>query len=569
MILGIAQAAHAAALPDLIVTALTGPASGSTAASITISNTVANIGAGSLVDECYIAFYLSTDTVVTTEDILLGNRGIYGGILPGGTNSGTVAVGIPASLAAGTYYLGAIVDYDNRNTESDEGNNAFVGSTIAIQIGPDLVMTQVVGPSTGYTAAAISVDYAAANIGLGNPPDECVIGFYLSTDTVVTTGDILLGTRGIYGGFPPGTTNSGTASVNIPPALAAGTYYLGAIVDVYNLNPEFSETNNALAGGPIQIQIGPDLVMTQVVGPSTGYTAAAISVDYAAANIGLGNPPDECVIGFYLSTDTVVTTGDILLGTRGIYGGFPPGTTNSGTASVNIPPALAAGTYYLGAIVDVYNLNPEFSETNNALAGGPIQIQVGPDLVMAGLSAPPTGCSGAPLAVGYAAANIGVGNPPDECYIGFYLSTDTVVTVSDTLLTTRGIYGGFPPGTTNAGDLSVNLPAGLAPGTYYLGAIVDVYNLNPEFSESNNSLASGPVYLAPAAQVMNLEANVVSVSFLGLRASSAYRVQRASALYPEPAWTNTGAVITGVVSTNWSEPISPDSPRAYYRLIEN
>ncbi|HSA17412.1 MAG TPA: CARDB domain-containing protein [Kiritimatiellia bacterium] len=447
MLLGAAPAVRATALPDLIVTALTGPASGSTAASITISNTVANVGAGNLVDECYIGFYLSTDTVVTTGDILLGNRGIYGGILPGGTNSGSANVGVPAWLAAGTYYLGAIADYDSRNAESDEGNNAFAGSSIAIQIGPDLVMTQVSGPSTGHTAAAISIDYAAANIGVGNPPDECYIGFYLSTDTVITTGDTLLGTRGIYGGFPPGTTNSGTATVNISPALAAGTYYLGAIVDVYTLNPEFSETNNALAGAPIQIQIGPDLVMTQVSGPSTGHTAAAISIDYAAANIGVGNPPDECYIGFYLSTDTVITTGDTLLGTR-------------------------------------------------------------------------------------------------------------------------GIYGGFPPGTTNADAISVNLPAGLSPGIYYLGAIVDVFNVNPEFSETNNSRASDPVYLAPAARVVNREASTVSLSFSGLRVSSVYHVQRTAALLPEPTWTNTGAAITGVVSTNWSETVSEDASRAFYRLVE-
>jgi serralysin len=39
---------------------------------------------------------------------------------------------IPTNMAPGTYYIGAIADFDNRQPESDETNNALAGTTIEI-----------------------------------------------------------------------------------------------------------------------------------------------------------------------------------------------------------------------------------------------------------------------------------------------------------------------------------------------------------------------------------------------------------------------------------------------------
>jgi Ca2+-binding RTX toxin-like protein len=69
---------------------------------------------------------------------------------------------------------------------------------------------------------------------------------------------------------------------------------------------------------------------------------------------------------------------------------------------------------------------------------------------------------------------------------GIYLSTDTTITTSDTLLTTLST----PPLATNSSDIesislfSLSFPSNLVPGTYYLGVVA---NYNGQMAESNGT----------------------------------------------------------------------------------
>src|SRR5213075_727365 len=81
--------------------------------------------------------YLSTDATITTGDTLLTTR-----TTPGLTvnNGGTgwydlenVLVTLPGNLTAGTYYVGAIADYNNAVGESNESNNASNAVAITVQ----------------------------------------------------------------------------------------------------------------------------------------------------------------------------------------------------------------------------------------------------------------------------------------------------------------------------------------------------------------------------------------------------------------------------------------------------
>jgi len=55
---------------------------------------------------------------------------------------------IPATLAAGTWYLGAVADALSLFTESNEGNNALAGNTLLVS-GSDLAVVSVSGPASG------------------------------------------------------------------------------------------------------------------------------------------------------------------------------------------------------------------------------------------------------------------------------------------------------------------------------------------------------------------------------------------------------------------------------------
>jgi hypothetical protein len=117
-------------LPDLIVstgTPTVTPATVSTdGGTVTLSSwTIHNQGA-SWVTPATVnnGFYLSTDPIITADDLLLDQNTNTAGVLGAGASFvwGGPTLTIP-SLAAGTYYIGILVDFGNALAESNEGNN--------------------------------------------------------------------------------------------------------------------------------------------------------------------------------------------------------------------------------------------------------------------------------------------------------------------------------------------------------------------------------------------------------------------------------------------------------------
>ena len=110
-------------MPDLVVSAISGPSTAIVGSKISISNTVANQGTATAKGPFLVNFYLSTDNQITTSDVLIGKRTIKS--LAAGASDGpvTTQATIPKSVTPGSYFLGAIVDPTNKVSESDETNN--------------------------------------------------------------------------------------------------------------------------------------------------------------------------------------------------------------------------------------------------------------------------------------------------------------------------------------------------------------------------------------------------------------------------------------------------------------
>ena len=73
--------------------------------------------------------------------------------------------------------------------------------------------------------------------------------------------------------------------------------------------------------------------------------------------------------------------------------------------------------------------------------------------------------------------------------IKFYLSTDPIINAADKLLTGSRTVTTLLPGASSPGTTTVTVPTTVMPGTYYIGAIADTANVQPESNEGNNSLA--------------------------------------------------------------------------------
>lgn len=111
-----------------------------------------------------------------------------------------------------------------------------------------------------------------------------------------------------------------------------------------------------------------------------------------------------------------------------------------------------------------------------------------PDLAVQTLTAPAAGVPGTNISVTTSIRNIGIG-PAAASTLKLYLSTDNVITTGDTFLGAvafNPLNGGVtsPPAT-----VSVPLPSGTAPGSYFLGAIADADAQRDESSETDNTKA--------------------------------------------------------------------------------
>ncbi|HUJ79442.1 MAG TPA: CARDB domain-containing protein, partial [Nitrospiria bacterium] len=119
--------------PDLIFTALTGPASGThvaQGANFNITDTVKNQGGATTVTSSLNAYHLSTDTTYGNGDdiAIVATRTV--GVLTGGSSSGaTTPLTVPATTPNGTYYICAMADSTSIVTEANETNNTACTST--------------------------------------------------------------------------------------------------------------------------------------------------------------------------------------------------------------------------------------------------------------------------------------------------------------------------------------------------------------------------------------------------------------------------------------------------------
>lgn len=202
-------------------------------------------------------------------------------------------------------------------------------------------------------------------------------------------------------------------------------------------------------------------------------------------NIGL-NESLACTAGLFLSTNSTITNGDTLLSSWSVPA-LRPGFTSSANRSYRIPSNAPIGTCFIGAFADRGGVVSERNETNNTRALGRICADL-PDLVP---SAPrPSTSSIAPsqvFTVSTAIRNAGFSTSA-SCVSGLYLSTDSRITSTDTLLSSF-TTSALAAGRSHALTLRVTAPRSLKSGTCYLGLFADRLARVRERSEANNTSA--------------------------------------------------------------------------------
>jgi subtilase family serine protease len=133
-----------------------------------------------------------------------------------------------------------------------------------------------------------------------------------------------------------------------------------------------------------------------------------------------------------------------------------------------------------------------------------------PDLTVSALTAPASAGAGATISVTDTTKNLSGGPAsPGTSNTKIWLSTDAVLDAGDTLLGTRPVPS-LNPLAFSTGSTSVVIPAGKAPGSYFLIANADGDGSVPESNEGNNVRTKAITVLGPDLSVTVLTAPTAS-----------------------------------------------------------
>ncbi len=496
----------AVAAPDLDVYFTPSLSSSSVAkgGTVTLYYDVDNLGTGAA-GSSTSGIYLSTNSAITTSDTLLTTDAVAS-IAANWWSSEIVSITIPSTLATGTYYIGAIADYNNAVSESNETNNPSTGVTVSVtapsQADLDVYYTPSLSSSSVVKGGSVTIYYDVDNLGTGTAGSS-TSGIYLSSDSTITTSDTLLTTDAVAS-IAANWWSSESASITIPSTLAAGTYYIGAIADYGNAVAESNETNNPSVGVAISVtapsQADLDVYYTPSLSSSSVVKGGTVTFYYDVDNLGSG-AAGSSTSGIYLSTNSTITTSDTLLTTDAVAS-IAAGSWSSEGVSISVPSTLATGTYYIGAIADYNNAIAESNETNNPSSGVAISVTAAgqPDLDVyytPGLSSTSV-AKGGTVTLHYDVDNLGTGAAGSSTS-GIYLSTNSTITTSDTLLTTDAVAA-IAAGWWSSESVSITIPSTLATGTYYIGAIADYNGAVAESNEANNPSSGVAISVTAAGQ---------------------------------------------------------------------
>ena len=495
---------------------------------ISISLTVENDG-NSNASNSQVGYYLSTDNNITTSDYLIGTD-VTGSLPPNSTTNESLNVDISTinNLPNGVYYVGYMIDRANVVTESNENDNVVVFNTQQVSFlppSPDLVVVnQVVAPSTILLGGAYNVNCDVTNIGTTSASNSR-LGYYFSTDTTwdVNT-DTYLG-KDVVGNTNVGALKPEQANFTLPTTLTAGTYYILFVADYLNVITEGDETNNVSYQQIVVSDQLPNL-RTYANTDTLSIIGNNITIQLGIENNGLSTSPVS-EVGYYLSTDTIITTSDYLIGADVINTLLVNDTTNKMiTVDITTLNTIPAGTYYGGYIIDNQDNIYELNENDNISCFKNIQITKpnfsAPDLVVQNVAISTNNIAlNGTLTVTSKVKNIGNANA-GASKLGYYFSTNASFDPNSDILLTDDQVTSLAPGLGDNETATLNIPSGTTAGTYYILFVADYLSVVNETDENNNvtvktitvAATNSNLKIQAGSGNLNFNGNIISINVI-------------------------------------------------------
>lgn len=224
---------------DLTLTSLLAPARVASGATIVVTDTTTNSGAGTA-GASVTAFYLSSNLILDGNDTRLNAVRQIPALAAGQSSSGSTTLTLP-DRPAGAWYVLANADDGLAVPEGLETNNVrFAG----LQIGPDLIFASVAAPSSAAAGSVITITDTIRNIGAEDAGPSRV-RFYFSTNFALDASDIELNGSRLAPVLAPNMSNTGSTTLTLPGGVS-GTFYIIIVADADQSVAESTESNNTV-----------------------------------------------------------------------------------------------------------------------------------------------------------------------------------------------------------------------------------------------------------------------------------------------------------------------------------
>ena len=409
----------------------------------------------------------------------------------------------------GHFRVVVLTDAYNNVAEGTAGetNNTVSGSVLFNILNTNLQVESITAPISGFAGREIEVQWVVNNTGNAPTPGRTWYDqIWLSDDTILDGNDILLGTvqNQSYLDIAEGYTS--TAGVTLPSGRE-GSYHILVKTDAYQQIPEGGhEGDNVTASGVIDIHPIPlselsDLAVISVGAPDAAFSGQNMSITYKIDNVGLAPVVGNSTVWverIYMSTDDVLDDGDRLLST--VWRDLPadklplPESQSHfiNTQKVMLPVGVEGDFYFFVSVTPVAPVSNVFQSNDKACDSTPtvVHLTPPPDLVALDISAPSSATAGHDLTFTWHVANNGATTTPNSgWYDRLYLSSDSVIDASDSVLAEVWHSAALEPDSNYSNTVSVRLADGLD-GSWYLIAATDSHNDVFELDNANNVVAS-------------------------------------------------------------------------------
>jgi hypothetical protein len=291
---------------------------------------------------------LTSDTY--TIDVYAGDyyigSGSKDGLVPDDVEGSWINCSLPDEIPEGYHTIRAELSCSN---DSNPGNNSDSGRAIRVAMKePTSVEIRSVDAYGDIFLPGDSIEVQLVAEGIGGQLENSFdTDVYVSTDLNIATGDYKIDSCGSQM-IGPGESLTLIEECQLPTDIPAGDYYVGVIVTYPT--EDGTETTQGIDSGAVYIGGYSDVVARSVEISPGGYMPGEdITVYSLVENAGPWGTGGYTV-DYYASADAVITADDHYIGSVN-RDGLLPGQQHSYETVFQTPFNIAAGNYYIGAII--------------------------------------------------------------------------------------------------------------------------------------------------------------------------------------------------------------------------